>query len=222
MSKIYETENQLILRVPPEVAKKINESMNKMDDKQESDFLELIPYYENPQDQDTLKFQFRYGNFQSMASIVELPTIIESHKTLDHINYFKSNDISQMIVVHPNKEDTTEKLMRSRKIAKKIMCAECTRKNFRWMAYDGLTQPTKRIRNRFFRKKLLVNPEEVKMVEKSLIQIHQELAKNKKTKQAEGTDSMVGESVFNDISSVHSLGGSSINTIKRRYRRKIL
>jgi len=40
---------------------------------------------------------------------MELPCIIESQKTLDYINYLKSNDISQMIYVHPNNEDHFEK-----------------------------------------------------------------------------------------------------------------
>jgi len=219
MSKVYDVENQLILRVPPEIAKKINESMAKIDNK-ETDFFEMIPFYENSES-DSLKFQFRYGNFQSVASIIELPSVIESHRTLDHINYFKSNDISQMIYVQPNKEDNFEKLMKSRKIAKKVICKDCNRRNSKWLAFDGLTQPTKRIRTRFFRKKLVVNPDEVKMVEKSLIAIHQELSKNKKAKVNENTDSQLNESVFNDGSSVISLN-SSVNHIKRRYRRKLL
>jgi len=58
---------------------------------------------------------------------MELPNIIESQKTLDYINYLKSNDISQMIYVHPNNEDHFEKgnndgvgilLMISKKIEK--------------------------------------------------------------------------------------------------------
>ncbi len=45
----------------------------------------------------------------SRATLMELPNIIESQKTLDYINYLKSNDISQMIYVHPNNEDHFEK-----------------------------------------------------------------------------------------------------------------
>jgi TATA-binding protein-associated factor Taf7 len=36
---------------------------------------------------------------------MELPTISSSFKTIDRINYFKSNDISEMIVVHGNDEE---------------------------------------------------------------------------------------------------------------------
>jgi len=47
-----------------------------------------------------LTFEVRYNDFKGKASLIELPTIIESHKTIDFINIFKSNDISQMIYVH--------------------------------------------------------------------------------------------------------------------------
>ena len=57
MSKVYEVENQLILRIPPEIAKRINDSMNKEDSK-DPDCVELIPFYENPNDSDSLKFQY--------------------------------------------------------------------------------------------------------------------------------------------------------------------
>jgi len=43
MSKVYDVENQLILRVPPEIAKKINESMAKIDNK-ETDFFRNDPF----------------------------------------------------------------------------------------------------------------------------------------------------------------------------------
>lgn len=36
---------------------------------------------------------------------MELPTISSSFKTIDRINFFKSNDISEIIVVHDKYED---------------------------------------------------------------------------------------------------------------------
>ena len=55
-----------------------------------------------------MQFSFKMNNFESKASLMDLPCIIESHKTLDSVNLFKSNNISQMIYVHPNNEDTLE------------------------------------------------------------------------------------------------------------------
>jgi len=111
-------------------------------------------------------FRFRYGNYVSRATLVELPCLIESQKTLDHINYFKSNDICQMIYVHPNNEDHFDKsilvlffkhvlVQKSRKIARKIISKDIQRniKVTKYYARDGLTKPTKSIRTRFFRKK---------------------------------------------------------------------
>ena len=39
---------------------------------------------------------------------MNLPCVIESHKSLDSVNLFKSNNISQMLYVHPNQEKTLE------------------------------------------------------------------------------------------------------------------
>ena len=45
--------------------------------------------------------------------------------------------------------------MRSRKIAKKLICKDCSKRSIRWFGFDGLTPPTKSIRPRFFRKKYI-------------------------------------------------------------------
>lgn len=41
------------------------------------------------------------------ATVMELPTISSSFKTIDRVNFFKSNDVSEMIVVHES-EDAAE------------------------------------------------------------------------------------------------------------------
>ena len=57
MSKVYNIENQVILRVPSEISKRINDSI-KNEDSKNRDFIELIPFYENLNDSDSLKFQY--------------------------------------------------------------------------------------------------------------------------------------------------------------------
>lgn len=89
--------------------------------------------------------RFSFENFQSTASIVDLPCIIESQKTLDALNFFKSNDISQMIVVKDEKNDNLKR------VATKV--EGNLRKYQKKLASDGLTPPTKNIRKRFFRKR---------------------------------------------------------------------
>lgn len=65
------------------------------------------------------KFRFKFGDFESFASLLDLPCVIESHKTIDDINFYKSQNISQMIYVHPNGEKNLEDLKDFELIAKK-------------------------------------------------------------------------------------------------------
>lgn len=47
----------------------------------------------------------RFDGWVLPAKIVDLPTIIESHKTLDNKNFYKTADICQMMIC---KEETDE------------------------------------------------------------------------------------------------------------------
>lgn len=54
------------------------------------------------------------------ATLVNLPCIIEAMKTLDNFKFFKSQDASQMLYVHPTKvnfketsEDQLEQLIKN-------------------------------------------------------------------------------------------------------------
>lgn len=87
MSKIYEHENQLIIRFPLEIADKIREAMDKNPQ---------MKIDVHPKLQSGLKFdvEIKDLNFKDMGTLVELPTITESYKTRDYINLFKSNDIN--------------------------------------------------------------------------------------------------------------------------------
>ena len=97
-----------------------------------------------------MKFsRFGFEDFQGVGNLVDLPCIVESQKTLDSLNFFKSNDISQMIVVSNDNAEFHEK---TKRIAKKICGTQ--RKYVRYLSSDGITQPTRNIRKRFFRKKL--------------------------------------------------------------------
>jgi hypothetical protein len=58
MSKVYEVENQVILRVPPEIAMKINNTISKGPQKAGEDMLELIPYPEKDENEkEPMRFQ---------------------------------------------------------------------------------------------------------------------------------------------------------------------
>ena len=86
------------------------------------------------------------------ASILQLPTITETFKTVDHVNFFKSNDISEMIYVHEEREADVPVEIAKRTFELKKSVAE-VKKVMRLRANSGITQPTQFIRQRYFRKK---------------------------------------------------------------------
>ena len=63
-----------------------------------------------------MKYKIKYKDFESSATLCELPCIIESYKTIDKINFFKSNDVCQMLYVHnPGGEEIPENLVKKHK-----------------------------------------------------------------------------------------------------------
>jgi len=167
MSKIFDFENQFILRLPEDLAEKVSQQLENPQKTGENPqkLMELQPYIEKNEENgrviETLKFKyirktevflifkrFSYEDFEGVGNLVDLPCIVESQKTLDSLNFFKSNDISQMIVINKDNAEFHEK---SRRIARKICGTQ--RKYSRFLSLDGITAPTKNIRKRFFRKK---------------------------------------------------------------------
>ena len=77
-----------------------------------------------------------------------------------------------MVYVHPNKEEFLEDCPNFNIIAKKdILLTRNNDEKVKYLARDGLTPPTKDIRNRFFRKEFPVVPKEIREVEKEMINI---------------------------------------------------
>jgi transcription initiation factor TFIID subunit 7 len=180
MSKIFEYENQFILRVPPDVADKIDRAMiTETNPDKPSDMIELTPVFA-PDDERTqsLRFRFKFGEFSSMATMLDLPCVLESQKTLDFVNFFKSNDISQMIYVHPNQETLLEKVKDWRKIARKYIKKEDA-VTMHYLARDGISAPTKCVRKRFYKKRVQIPEQLVKEVEKDIVKIRSELCKHR-------------------------------------------
>ena len=128
------------------------------------------------------------------ATVVELPTVTSSFKTIDRINFFKSNDIAEMIVVHENEFDVinqseAEEVINSKSSTDSIK-ADKTKK---YVSESGMTEPTMNIRQNNFRQKPKVDLQKVEEVDKALEGIKQEFTnqgkqeerneKNKKKKQ---------------------------------------
>ena len=56
--------------------------------------IEMEPFIDKSDGEIKNKFRFKFREFESIASIIDLPCVIESHKTVDDINFYKCNNIS--------------------------------------------------------------------------------------------------------------------------------
>jgi len=159
-------EEQFILRVPPRVAEQIRELLQNAEKEQvPSSKDKKAP--KGPREKDLgLEFtvehgdsnrnvMMRIGREEFIGTFVDLPCLIESHKTYDNVNYFKSQDISQMMLVHdPSEED------------------------FPVVNYDseykfasGITPPTRNIRKRKFRRPTDRTKQEIESVEQEIMKL---------------------------------------------------
>ena len=104
MSKSHEYESQMILRVPEAMSEKINNFLDSEEDT--DDYVELVPQITKTRNgEEVTMFKFRIGDHEAKASLLDLPCVVESQKTIDDVNFFKSANISQMVYVHPNDEE---------------------------------------------------------------------------------------------------------------------
>jgi len=126
-------EEQLILRVPDQLA----QSMRQYISEQQKPY-PGIPAEEIgitfQDDGRNLVFQFRE---EYIGTLVDLPCIIESQKTVDNINYYKSADIGQMIIIHDEQKEDEMKMM-------------SYDSDFKF--HHGITPPAKHIRRRRYKK----------------------------------------------------------------------
>lgn len=89
-------EEQMIIRFPVDIAHKIH---LHLDDKKFEDF--QIEFYD-PHHATVRIFDETYS-----ATLVDLPTQIETHRTVDGSYLYKSADIGEMLIVHPQNSTPT-------------------------------------------------------------------------------------------------------------------
>jgi len=145
-------EEQFILRVPDQLAQSLRQYISE----------QQKPYPGIPaeeigitfqDDGRNLVFQFRE---EYIGTMVDLPCIIESQKTVDNINYYKSADIGQMIMIHDEQNEDDFKLM-------------SYDSDFKF--HHGITPPTKNIRRRRFRKITEKQKQELSEVEDEMLKL---------------------------------------------------
>ncbi|KAK4440439.1 Transcription initiation factor TFIID subunit [Sesamum alatum] len=133
-------EEQFILRVPPAVAERIERLLNDSASSSEDKSLDLSF------SEDGRTGTFSVGNDRFSASLLDLPTVVESYKTYDDNVLIKTADIGQMIMVREEGDSVPEAV------------------EYR----HGLTPPMRDARRRRFRREPDLNPEVVRRVEKDL------------------------------------------------------
>ena len=74
------------------------------------------------------------------ATLLDLPCLVESYKTLDQVAFHKSNNVGQILLVHDVDEDP-----------RSVLAAKCE-KDRPYTLRTGLTPPTKDIARRRWRK----------------------------------------------------------------------
>ncbi|KHN13051.1 Transcription initiation factor TFIID subunit 7 [Glycine soja] len=138
-------EEQFILRVPPNVAERIECLLNENNAPSSEDKSLDLSFSE-----DGRSGTFMIGNEHFPASLLDLPCVVESYnKTYDDNSLIKTADIGQMIMVRESGDAAPDVI------------------EYR----HGLTPPMRDARKRRFRREPDLNPELVSRVEKDLLKI---------------------------------------------------
>ncbi|XP_068218343.1 transcription initiation factor TFIID subunit 7 isoform X2 [Palaemon carinicauda] len=138
-------ENHFILRVPPVQAELLRETI-RQGQANIKDRLSIQLDFTNDKD-DMRNGIITFDTIMYKSRLVDLPTIMETWKTIDGKSFYKTADVCQMLMVReeedpPEEEDPKKKRRDPHKVDKKYL----------WP--HGYTPPLKNVRKRRFRKTL--------------------------------------------------------------------
>ncbi|XP_045784423.1 transcription initiation factor TFIID subunit 7-like [Maniola jurtina] len=151
-----ELESQFVLRLPEEPAKVLRELLKSGDSLKNR----LTIQIEN----DMRNGEVRLDHWLMHAKIIDLPTIVESLKTIDNKSFYKTADICQMMICKDEPDQTPSEEEAPSKHKKKDPYK--VDKKFLWP--HGITPPTKNVRKRRFRKTLKKKYVEAPEIEKEV------------------------------------------------------
>ncbi|XP_069681061.1 transcription initiation factor TFIID subunit 7 [Periplaneta americana] len=152
-----ELESQFVLRLPPEPAKVLREALR-------SGSVHLKDRLTIKLENDMRYGEVRVDHWLMHAKVVDMPTIIESLKTIDNKSFYKTADICQMLICKEEDDQTTTDEESPVKTKKKD--PNKVDKKFLWP--HGLTPPLKNVRRRRFRKTLKKKYVEAPEIEKEV------------------------------------------------------
>lgn len=150
-----ELESQFILRLPSEPAKVLREAVRTNSSLKDRFAIQI--------DNDMRHGQVRVDHYLLGAKVVDLPTIVESLKTMDSKSFYKTADICQMLICKEDDDQTTtdeDSPQKKKKDPNKV------EKKYLWP--HGITPPTKNVRKRRFRKTLKKKHLEAPEIEKEV------------------------------------------------------
>ncbi|EDV42803.1 uncharacterized protein Dana_GF18179 [Drosophila ananassae] len=149
-----ELESQFIMRVPKELAENVHDAINSGNIK---DRLTI------QLDQDLRYGEVRLDDQLLYAKLVDLPTVVESYKTIDNKSFYKSADICQLLICKEEPEDETEKESPNKNKKK-----DPNKVDKKYLFPHGITPPCKNVRKRRFRKTLKKKNVEAPEIEKEV------------------------------------------------------
>lgn len=147
-----ELESQFILRLPPAQAENLRQAIRNG----ESLGNRLGVKF----DSDIRHGQVKLDDCTMAARLYDLPTIIESYKTLDRKNFYKTADVSQILICKENDDSDTSSIHddndEEAKKAKydKLFASVGSIGKREFLFPHGITPPLKNVRKRRFRKTL--------------------------------------------------------------------
>ncbi|CAG9137232.1 hypothetical protein JYU34_014820 [Plutella xylostella] len=151
-----ELESQFVLRLPEEPARVLREVVKSGENLKNR----LTIQIEN----DLRQGEVRFDHWLMHAKIVDLPTIIESMKTIDNKSFYKSADICQMMICKSEPDQPAPEEESPAKNKKK----DPYKVDKKFLHPHGVTPPTKNVRKRRFRKTLKKKYVEAPEIEKEV------------------------------------------------------
>ncbi|XP_017886103.1 transcription initiation factor TFIID subunit 7 [Ceratina calcarata] len=151
-----ELESQFILRLPPEPARVLRDVLRNG--------LPLKDRLGIKLENDMRYGEVRFDHWLLHGKVVDLPTIVESLKTIDNKSFYKTADICQMLLCKEEDDHTTTD--EESPVRQKKKDPNKVDKKFLWP--HGITPPTKNVRRRRFRKTLKKKYVEAPEIEKEV------------------------------------------------------
>ncbi|KAF3426459.1 hypothetical protein E2986_04589 [Frieseomelitta varia] len=151
-----ELESQFILRLPPEPSRVLRETLRNG--------LSLKDRLSIKLENDMRYGEVRFDHWLLHGKVVDIPTIVESLKTIDNKSFYKTADICQMLICKEEDDHTTTD--EESPVRQKKKDPNKVDKKFLWP--HGITPPTKNVRRRRFRKTLKKKYVEAPEIEKEV------------------------------------------------------